>query len=371
MPGDSLAGAMEGGRALYCSAYTGLGDALLLGPILRELCARYPGRVFYPENPVLDLYRRLAVAGLRDLRAADAQLRRILDPLGPALLAFLAENRIGAVLNFRRDALQHGDAYRRGAAALAARGLYVSDLCSETPPEHHQTAHVAELAREYLAGIGVELERPADGWLRAASPLLRAAARDPGSPVVLYTGAGQVHKRIEPGFWLKLATDLQGRGHERLIVLAGVSAAERADARALTRALAAADIDHRLLVGSDLLEVAILLARSSAVVSCDTFIVHLCSALDVPLVGLYPATSAAMYGPGHERSTSISSAFYATCPWRNAMGNCDAWELGCADTPCHDDLAPDKVADEVTHLLARAPGPGRSGPIARVLPCLN
>ncbi|HTE52789.1 MAG TPA: glycosyltransferase family 9 protein [Kofleriaceae bacterium] len=361
----SIDRALQSGGGLYCAAYTGLGDALLLGPILRELSRRYPGRVFYPENPVLALYRRLGVPGLVDVQGSDPGLRRLLDPLDPALLAFLERHRIAAVLNFRRDLLQHGDAYRRGAALLAARGLHVSDLCSGTRASHHQTRHVAELAAEYAEGLGVSA--PASpGWLREAAGLPRSPAR---GPVVLYAGAGQVHKRLGPAFWIRLAGLLHPHAAGRLVVLAGVTEPERRDGQAISDALRAAEVDHQLLVALDLFDVTTVLARAAVAVSCDTYLVHLCSALDVPLVGLYPATSAVMYGPHHPLAVSLSSPYYRRCPSRNAMGNCDAWEHGCDDTPCHDELSADDTAAHVTRLAGLGPGAARPDPIEVVAPC--
>lgn len=361
----SIDSALRGGGGLYCAAYSGLGDAILLGPILRELSRRYPGRIFFPDSPVLALYRRLGVPGLTDVRGSDPGLRRLLDPLDPAVLAFLQRDRIAAVLSFRRDRLQHGDAFRRAAAHLARLGLHVSDLCSGTPASHHQTRQVGELAAEYVAGLGIAVDA-SPGWLREAAGLAHAA---PGGPVVLYTGAGQVHKRLPPRFWVRLAGLLHARGIDRLVVLAGVAEPERRDGQAVSDALRAAGIEHHLLAALDLFEVTALLARTSVAVSCDTYLVHLCSALDVPLVGLYPATSAAMYGPHHLLAVSLSSPYYRRCPSRNAMGNCDAWEHGCDDTPCHDELSADDAAAHVARLAGLAPGAARPDPIEVVAPC--
>src|SRR5690348_32220 len=84
-------------RKILVTAYSGIGDAILAGPILRTLNRLYPGRIIYPENPALSLYRSLRVADLDDIGTVGRELRRIIDFTPEELLALLDRYNVGVI----------------------------------------------------------------------------------------------------------------------------------------------------------------------------------------------------------------------------------------------------------------------------------
>ena len=109
--------------------------------------------------------------------------------------------------------------------------------------------------------------------------------------VTVNVSAGHPSRSWEPGKWKELVASLSARN-----AVAAVSS--RAD-RPLAEAVCAASRNARPIATATILEVAAVVARSIAVVSPDTSIVHLASAFDVPTVGLYPsiAWNAARFAP--------------------------------------------------------------------------
>jgi ADP-heptose:LPS heptosyltransferase len=96
-----------------------------------------------------------------------------------------------------------------------------------------------------------------------------------------------------------------------------------------------------------LVEIAELLASSTAVVSVDTGIMHLAAALDCRLVALFGATSPLRWGPLNAHARVLYS--HRDCSPCVSLG----LEAGCGTNRCMADLTPDAVIYELDTLMAR------------------
>lgn len=348
------------GGSLLCAAYSGLGDAILLGPVLIELCTRYPGRVLYPGNAMLDAFRRLGVGGLAEIVPVDQRFRCPYRTPSHVWEAFVLRHRIAAIVNFRRDLLADPEGYRAGIGPIRASGIHVTDICSSTGPEWHSGEGAGQLARRYLAQLGIPVTVPAIGWLRAAIPALRAAA-PARNAALLYLGSGQPHKRLPVEAWVRIASAMTAGGAE-VTLLPGVDAAERDDAQRLSTLLRVRGVATACLPPTEVAEGPALLVRYGVVVACDTYMVHLAGAMGVPAVGIYFSTDSTIYGP-HDGGFGVESPGYAKCPRRTRLGNCDAWEHGCDARPCLSELDLDRVVWCARSCLDNAPRPSAAAPM--------
>jgi ADP-heptose:LPS heptosyltransferase len=167
----------------------------------------------------------------------------------------------------------------------------------------------------------------------------------PGGPVptwargatVLHAGAGDPSRRWPVARWARVARAERDAG--RAVLLTG-SRAERALAE---RAAAAAGLPPcAVLAGrTDVLELAALVAASGRVVSGDTGVAHLATALDTPSVVLFGPTSPQEWGPPPGRRHRVL--------WSGRLGDPHA---GTPD-PGLLEIEPDAVLAALAELPAR------------------
>lgn len=253
----------------------GLGDLLVAVPALRGLRRHFPGhRIVLAAPPPLAPLARWSGAVDDVLPTADA-----------AELVWAGNERPAVAVNL------HGAGPQSHRALDATRPL--RRIGCRAPGwdgpswEECGQGHERERWCTVLAGAGIAadpsdllLERPAlDGWDVA--------------PLVIHPGARYGAKRWPPERFAALAAACERAGH--LVVLTG-SAAERPLARAV--AAAAGLPPARVLAGrTDPVQLAELVARAAVVVSGDTGVAHLASALRTPSVVLFGPVPPQRWGP--------------------------------------------------------------------------
>jgi ADP-heptose:LPS heptosyltransferase len=325
--------ASDAGRILVC-AYTGIGDALICGPILRSLNKHFPGRILYPANPALKLYRELNIENLDQIEPIAHQLRRLVDFPPKTLIDVLKHQRVEVIFNLRRDRVRDGR-YEKLAAHVNQAGVYLTDICEMVSPAEQTQLHVFDLLSHYFARLGMTVETYQRGWLRES---IRLSSWTPGTRTGLcfYLGAGHTIKRMTSAFWLSLIETICSKSDLSLSLVFGTSDDEISQGHELSTRLTARRVPHRVISGVSLIELTRLVAGFDLIVSCDTFMVHLAEALGIDVVGIYCSTNPTVYGPYLKQNLFVKSSFYAECPLHNQLGNCDGWDAGCTDTPCKD-----------------------------------
>ena len=204
--------------------------------------------------------------------------------------------------------------------------LYTHALPRADNPWVHNTTHYLRPA----AALGIP--GPYDErMVMGLSPRHRAAVRDflrrqlgydPRKPlVVLHPGASQDSKCWPAASFAAVAATLHGRFN---VVLTG-SPKERALAEAIVAALPAGTPPPLIAAGRlpHIGQTAALVAQAAAVVTGDTSVLHISSALGTPLVGIYgstrPGDNAPLFGPRvllHDDSVPCAPCYKADCPLR-------------------------------------------------------
>lgn len=238
----------------------GLGDTLLVAPLLRALARAHPGAPIDVAG-VLEFARVLASCGAaaRALSSEDtaAWLRR--DPA-----------------RFAGYALVVADDPRYRAAAAHGPRVQVFDPA----PRAAQPLPV-QLAEQ----LGLQLVWPGDAAL--AGP----AARSSAGPIVLAPGSGGRAKCWPRPGWLELAAQLAVARRD-VAVLVGPVEVERDDPRRWPWPRPVA-----FVVDADLCVVAERLRAAAAFVGNDSGTTHLAAMLGVPTVALFGPSDAVVFGP--------------------------------------------------------------------------
>jgi heptosyltransferase-2 len=268
--------------------FSSIGDILLTTPLIRALRARHPGARI----------DALTKAGFAPLLADNPRLDAVLAPLPGESLAGLAARLRPARYTHRLDL--HGSLRSRLLRLLlpghwrsypkhqVARALLV-----RTRRNHYPIGTPPVAERYFRAARGLDVTPdggPPEFFLAPAArgdadAWLAAVGLDPSRGLVaLAPGAAHATKRWPLEHWKALAAALTAHQHP-LVIVGGPedSAAAREVAGALPGTAVAAGLFGLQGTGA-------LLARSRALVSGDTGVMHMATAVGTPVVALFGPT---------------------------------------------------------------------------------
>jgi ADP-heptose:LPS heptosyltransferase len=238
----------------------GLGDTLLMLPVLRALRAEEPGA-------------QLHVAGVRefaDVLVAFGAAHAARSSEDLALWSDAARERLRGYTRIVAD-----DAAVRAAAPPGAR-VQVFDL---------QVRGEQPFGLQLAQRLGVSVRWPDDAWFVPPSP------RAVGAPTVLAPGSGGRSKCWPRARWCELALALAAAGRELAIVV-GPAEQERDDPRRWPWPAATT-----FLAGLSPVDLARALQRAGAFVGNDSGPTHLAAMLGVPTVALFGASDPRVWAP--------------------------------------------------------------------------
>ena len=156
--------------------------------------------------------------------------------------------------------------------------------------------------------------------------------------VLVHPGGSSAARRWPVANWAQVATALAADGHR-----VGISAGPREEALA-------ASVGQPVWSGRDVLDLAALVAGSRLVLSADTGVAHLATALRRPSVVLFGPTSPAIWGPPPGRP-------WHRVLWKGRTG--DPW--ASAPDPGLLEIAPRDVVAAAASRVRHRPGcPGRA-----------
>jgi ADP-heptose:LPS heptosyltransferase len=255
----------DAARALFVRR-GGLGDTLLMVPVLRALRRARPGC-------------ELHVAGVHEFVV-------LLAHFGVADAAWSSE-----------DVRAWPAARRNDYAAVvvddpALAALFASSAVRAFDP---RPRGVAPLAQQVAAQLALALHWPHDAWLRDAS--LHDPPGAANAPVMLAPGSGSRSKCWPRERWLELARELGGAQ-----VLVGPVEVERDDPRAWPWPV------RVQFVAGDTIAMAARLQAAGAFVGNDSGTTHLAAMLGLPTVALFGAGDPAVFAPIGPRATVLQAA---------------------------------------------------------------
>jgi ADP-heptose:LPS heptosyltransferase len=362
-------------KSILLVKFWGLGNIVLLLPVLRLLRERHPDaritfvslarnreildacphvdrRIYVDDRNVFTLLSSLVAAVFRaggerpDLAIDFEQFART-----SAILAVLARSKqvVGlatpgqgrSVLYHKR--VRYDDRQHMGQTYLdLARAAGVQERVYRPEPPPVSDAHREE-ARAFLAGT--------------------PAASGDGPLVLLHPGSGDnfIGRRWPTESFAELADRLVRSEGARIVVSGsrGEAALVHEVAAAMQEGSRATEAAGRL----SMLGLAALIERCACVVTNDTAPVHVASALGVPVFAFFGPNTPRLYGP----LSRGSHAFYRAIPCSPCLTNMNYKTSHCRMPVCIRDIGVDEVADRVTSHLAerRAHAALRTGPSAR------
>jgi len=349
-------------RRVLCIKFYGLGNAIMLLPVLEALRRRHPGAEIdfltlsgnvplLERSGVLTRVRALDVAGVAPfLRSLAVELGAIRRRGYDTVLDFEQFVKISTIIAFLSGARErvgfNTDGQRRGFL-YTTRVVYTDS--------DHMTAIFARLTRP----LGVTGDFP------DVSLSLRAAERESARRILAETGVADEHfplvalhvgigmsfyrvplKRWDALNFAALADGLVER-HGAAVVFTGRGAEERAlvaETRARMRH-PAIDACDRL----DVCELAALIERCHFVVSNDTSVIHLASLLGTPVVAIFGPTAPLHYGPRGDRNL----VFYRDLYCSPCLTNYNLKLSRCVDPVCMRGIRPEVVLNAIAEHYLR------------------
>lgn len=353
-PRDTHTGAAP--RRILGIKFYGLGNAVMLIPVLTAVRERFPGAEldFLTLTGNASLLERSGVVS-RTLAVDTASLPRFAASLWRTIRALRAR-RYDVVLDFEQFvkissilAWASGAPERIGFNTDGQRRGFMYTTRVVYTDSDHMTAIYARLLRPL--GIRGPLPEP----LFTTTPRDRAAVRtflqqaavppDHFPLVVVHLGIGDNFykiplKRWDPDNFAAVADGLAerwgavvvftGRGAEERALIAGVRARMRHGAL---------DACDRFTVP----ELAALLERSHFVVANDTSVMHLASLVGTPVVTIFGPTAPLHYGPRGDRNL----VFYRDLYCSPCLTNYNLKVSRCRDPVCMRSIGPSEVLEAI------------------------
>jgi ADP-heptose:LPS heptosyltransferase len=344
-------------RTILCIKFWGLGNIVLLLPVLRRLRERHPGA-------------RLVFVSLRRnrevLESSPAVDRTIwVDDAGPFRLAV---SFVLAVLRARRerpDLTIDFEQFARASTILAvlARSQQIVGLATpgrgsaallHKPVPYNSAQHMAvtflDLARAAGVPDGPYRPEPFETGDAARADAGRIVASLPGTGpvVVMHPGSGDNFEgRRWPAQSFAALADRLVRGSGARIVVTG-SAGEADLAREILSRMEEPSAAVSAAGSLSVLGLGALVGRADALVTNDTAPVHLGSAFGTPVFALFGPNTPALYGPLSPRS----HAFFRGLPCSPCLTNLNYKTSRCRMPVCITDISVASVHARVAALLA-------------------
>jgi lipopolysaccharide heptosyltransferase II len=321
-----------------------MGDILLTTPLLRAIRERHPGAwISYVTK-----------LGFVSLLEHNPRLNEVIgyDPTGPlrGLARTLRRRRFTHLLDLHGSARSrllrwlvpgrwHGYPKHRLARMLLIRTK--RNAYRDRRPVAERYFHAARELGVTPDQHGLECFLPRAATDRAAHFLGAAGLGGGRALVAAAPGAAHATKRWPVGHWQQLVARLTGTGHD-VVVVGGAEDTALGDQVAAAGGDRAANAAGRFNPAGS----AALLKQARCVVSGDTGLMHLATAVGVPVVALFgPTVEAFGFFPYRARATVLQREL--SCRPCSAMGGprCPIGTHACLEG-----LLPDAVFDSVRRL---------------------
>jgi len=323
----------------------GLGNGLILGPVLRCVERRLPHLVYFsPPNEMLEsdwVHDALELTGPRAV--LPPLWRRFLPADHDEIIAFAQSVGATLVINFRKEAAWQDSNYFAFCRLAKEHGIECWDL-HELEGEELRLP-IAQQAARVLERHGIAAEIADQAWLDSAY-------RPRGGVVGISVGASVAVKRWSAARWSRVIGPLQDEGY-RVEVAAGPDEAERSIARELAT-------EHGGRLGVRMLSTTTALrnwiAGLEMLISNDTLAVHLAAALGCPVVALYLATDGRIWSPvsAPGRLVALQSPIGLNCSLMKVDGTCHRFYAECP-APCASGVTPEDVLHGVARMIGGRP----------------
>jgi len=333
----------------------GLGNIVMLFPLLERLRKKYPETKIHfltlkqnaeicEENPWIDECHLLNLeGGISFLRSVKDTVRYLKKKKIDFVLDFDQFSRIAALLAFMISDVRIGfDTKGQG------RGLVLTH-CVPYLNDKHMSLIFADIVK--VVGIDYNSLSPVSIPVGEKDKifvdnLLKENGISHRSLVIIHPGVGvnvPIRRWSEKRF-AKLADKLLEE-NDICILLTGVKR-EKELIKEIKEMMngSAIDLSGRLGVKA----LVYLVSRSDLVITNDTSLVHIASAMNTPVIGLYGPNTPFLYGPQRENSASI----YKALPCSPCITNFNAKQTYCKNPVCMSSIQVEEVFEKAKELLS-------------------
>ena len=326
---------------------TGMGNGVLELPFFLAL-AGSSARIIHLRSPFLQALQELGLpaAGV-ECAFVPAEWGMEARCLNRELRALILDAGVSRVVNLRNE--DEGNEWNGCFAVLrhelALRGVRSWDLLDHP---NASGPYIQDRWERMFRAHHLEPDR--DG----ARALLSALAAGRGAPaegpcIALCTGGSREDKCLVAGVWAHLVQELRSRlPDRRLRWVHGRTDRERELGDRLERAVG--PLDGGSTVAAAASDLAGELSGAAAVVTKDSFPMHLAYALGRPTLGLFSTTSRAVWGPpGGRTYRALTSRACGSCSYMPPQGTCWAHEV--CPAPPNSAWDPGAIAGALAGLL--------------------
>ena len=164
--------------------------------------------------------------------------------------------------------------------------------------------------------------------------------------------AGQKNKRWPTHKWVELAQKILKDCDQKISLFHGLSQEESDQAIEVQKVIGSSRCE--LINHQQLSNIETMLGKLKCFISNDTGLLHICSAIGTPTIGLYTSTDPSIWAPYNKTNFLYrTNIFMEKCPARKIhCGNCFHYYDPCpAITQYGDNINPEKVFELVKKLL--------------------
>lgn len=336
-------------KLILFNCYEGIGDLLIQSLFLEEVNKKCDNNIVYPENLLFGYYKRLGLKKLKSIKQIDKKIRRLVDWPWQILLETLKSEKIGVIINVRRDLIKYKTDHMKTIDFLRKSSIYFFDLLENFSIQKQNSIHVFQLSKEFFSTMGIHVNEKYFGWLRRRLPKIKFKKDE--KKVGFFIGGSNIIKRMKTDFWLKIIKQVTRKYNIEPFLISGVTHQEITEFKILSANLKQSGVKVKEIVNLSLYDLSEIILKSKLIVSADSFMVPFAEALGVNVFGIYTATDGLVYGPQDKKSFFVQSPYYFQCPLRNLRGNCDGWDTGCKNIRCSDYINSSEVIKSISKII--------------------
>jgi len=336
-------------KYVLVNCYQGIGDLLTQSLYLEEVNKKYKNNFIYPENLLFDYYKRLGLKNLKSIRQIDKKIRRLVNLSQQLLLKTLKREKIGVIINLRRDLIKYKANHTKVIDFIRKNGVYFFDLLENFPIQKQNSIHNFQLSKDFFSTLGIHVNEEYFGWLCRRLP--KNKFKKDEKQVGFFIGGSNIIKRMKVDFWLEIIKQISRKYNIEPFLISGVTHQEIREFKILSTKLKERSVKVKEIFNLSLYDLSDVILKSKLIVSADSFMVPFAEALGVNVVGIYTATNGLVYGPQDKKSFLVQSPYYFQCPYRNLWGNCDGWDAGCKNIKCSDYINSSEVIKSISKII--------------------
>lgn len=326
--------------------YSGVGNWVMLLPLLQEV-ERVISQFQYHHifNPAIKDKKFLSWAGIKNLLSCVPSIWRRFNPHDwENIEGFLKKENINTLINLRSPEVLKIDPHYDNFKQKHIHHLDFWDMYDVMHSNlYNQTMNqnISELFRHHHISLrNVDLH-----WLGKRLKKCNNRESKIYQCVGFFTAASQSIKKWRLQDWIQLGILVISSKNVSINVYAGITSKEQQFATTIVNRLQRhANIQQiRLVKSLTISELAKSLATLDVLVSNDTVAVHLATAINISIIGLYFSTNSRVWGNTSDNFIAVQSQKGLKCPQMiHGQGNCTAYYDDCL-APCKEEVTPERV----------------------------